>query len=68
VVEQFAPAGRAGPAIHPAMLTPLLLMALAFVLLFVTLQVAALRNEILRQRVYAGRLAQAAASAGQGCR
>jgi heme exporter protein C len=66
--QPAALAGRAGPAIHPAMLTPLLMMALAFVLLFVTLQVAAMRNEILRQCVYAGRLAQAAASAGQGCR
>jgi heme exporter protein C len=66
--QPAALAGRASPAIHPAMLTPLLMMALAFVLLFVTLQVAAMRNEILRQCVYAGRLAQAAASAGQGCR
>jgi heme exporter protein C len=40
-----------GPAIHPSILTPLLLMTLAFVLLFVTLHVAAMRNEILRQRV-----------------
>jgi heme exporter protein C len=34
-------------------------MTLAFVLLFMTLQVAAMRNEILRQRVRALRLMQA---------
>lgn len=39
------------PAFHPAILTPLLLMALAFILLFMTLHIAAIRNEILRQRV-----------------
>ena len=33
-------------------------MALAFILLFTTLQVAAMRNEILRQRVRALRLMQ----------
>src|SRR5215217_3164259 len=32
-----------GPAIHPSMLYPLLLMALAFALLFVTLHLAAMR-------------------------
>src|SRR5438876_6568364 len=41
----------AGPAIHPTILVPLLVMALAFVLLFLTLHVAAMRNEILRRRV-----------------
>jgi heme exporter protein C len=60
--------GGAAPTMHFLLRTPLLTMGLAFVLLFVTLQVAAMRNEILRQCVYAGRLAQAAASAGQGCR
>jgi heme exporter protein C len=40
-----------GPAIHPAILIPLLMMAGAFVLLFLTLHVAAMRNEILRRRV-----------------
>ena len=42
-----------GPAIHPSILTPLLVMALAFLLLFVTLHLAAMRNEILRRRVRA---------------
>ena len=46
--------------IHSSIRTPLLLMALAFALLFVTLHVAAMRNEILRQRVQASLLIQAA--------
>src|SRR6266571_4988611 len=40
-----------GPAIHPAILTPLLVMVLAFTLLFLTLHLAAMRNEIMRRRV-----------------
>jgi heme exporter protein C len=51
--------GIAAPVFHSSMRTPLLLMALAFVLLFVTLHVAAMRNEILRQRVQASQLRQA---------
>src|SRR5215217_3700338 len=54
----------AGPAIHPSILTPLLVMALAFVLLFVTLHLAAMRNEILRRRVRAMWLMQAHAAQG----
>ena len=53
-----------GPAIHPAILTPLLVMALAFVLLFVTLHLAAMRNEILRRRVRSMWLLQAHAAQG----
>ncbi len=41
------------PMFHHSFLTPLLLMALAFFLLFLTLHVAAMRNEIMRQRVRA---------------
>jgi heme exporter protein C len=52
------------PAIHPAILTPLLVMALAFLLLFVTLHLAAMRNEILRRRVRAMWLMQAHAAQG----
>jgi heme exporter protein C len=56
-LHQSAALGRFGaPAIHSSILTPLLLMALAFILLFMTLHVAAMRNEILRQRVRALRL------------
>ena len=53
-----------GPAIHPTILTPLLVMALAFLLLFVTLHLAAMRNEILRRRVRAMWLMQAHAAQG----
>ncbi len=52
----------AGPAIHPTILTPLLVMALAFLLLFAALHLAAMRNEILRRRVRALMLVQAQAA------
>jgi heme exporter protein C len=48
-----------GTAIAPEILKPLLMMALAFLLLFVTLHLAAMRNEILRRRVRSMRLLQA---------
>ena len=48
-----------GSAIDPSLLTPLLIMALAFTLLFVTLHLAVMRNEILRRRVRSMRLMQA---------
>jgi heme exporter protein C len=54
-----------GPAIHPAILVPLLIMAAAFTLLFLTLHLAAMRNEILRRRVRTLQLMQAEA-AGEG--
>ncbi|MDQ2954081.1 MAG: heme ABC transporter permease [Pseudomonadota bacterium] len=41
-----------GPTIHPDLLTPLLLMAAGFALLFATLLLAAMRNEILRRRLH----------------
>jgi heme exporter protein C len=44
-----------GPTIHPSMLYPLLVMALAFTLLFFTLHLAAMRNEIWRRRIMAMR-------------
>jgi heme exporter protein C len=53
-----------GPSIDPSILTPLLVMALAFLLLFVTLHLAAMRNEILRRRVRAMWLMQAHAAQG----
>lgn len=40
-----------GPTIHSSMLWPLLVMALAFTMLFVTLHLMATRNEILRRRL-----------------
>jgi heme exporter protein C len=45
-----------GPKLHPAFLLPLLLMAIAFVLLFLTLHLSAMRNEILRRRIRTLRL------------
>ena len=49
---------------HPsdASSLPLLIMAVAFTLLFVTLHLAAMRNEILRRRVRTLRLMQASAA------
>lgn len=40
-----------GPAIASSMLWPLIVMALAYTFLFVTLHVMAIRNEIMRRRV-----------------
>jgi heme exporter protein C len=48
-----------GSTIDPTILIPLLLMTAAFTLLFVTLLLAAMRNEILRRRVRTLRLLQA---------
>src|SRR2546421_11879830 len=53
-----------GPAIHPTILTPLLVMILAFTLLFLTLHLAAMRNEIMRRRVRTLMMMQADAAAG----
>jgi heme exporter protein C len=53
-----------GSTIDPSILVPLLSMALAFTLLFVTLHAAAMRNEILRRRVRTLRLMQAQAAQG----
>jgi heme exporter protein C len=55
-----------GSAIDPSILHPLLMMALAFFLLFFTLYFAAMRNEILRRRVRTMRLMQARELAGAG--
>jgi heme exporter protein C len=52
-----------GATIDPSILVPLLIMAAAFTLLFVTLHLAAMRNEILRRRVRTMQLMQAQALA-----
>jgi heme exporter protein C len=52
------------PAMHPAILTPLLIMGVAFLLLFLTLHLAAMRNEIMRRRVRTMMMMQADAAAG----
>src|SRR3979411_916567 len=49
-----------GPSLDRAFLIPLLVMAVAFSLLFLTLHLAAMRNEILRRRVRALQLIQVA--------
>jgi heme exporter protein C len=51
-----------GPTLDRAFLIPLLVMALAFTLLFITLHVAAMRNEILRRRVRSLQMMQARAA------
>jgi heme exporter protein C len=53
-----------GPTIHPSILTPLFAMAIAFTLLFMTLHIAAMRNEILRRRVRSMLLLRARAQGG----
>jgi heme exporter protein C len=54
-----------GPTIAPSLLIPLATMAIAFTLLFVTLWLAAMRNEILRRRVRTMYLMQAEAAPGR---
>lgn len=55
-----------GPAIAPEFLTPLLLMALGFSLLFFTIHMQAMRNEIFRRRIASQRrLAARMASEGR---
>ena len=51
-----------GPTIAPELLWPLLVMALAFTLLFLCLHLMAIRNEILRRRI--ARLTMIAAAEG----
>jgi heme exporter protein C len=50
-----------GPAIHSSILYPLVTMALAFTVLFVALQLMAMRAEVMRRRIRTMRLAEAAA-------
>src|SRR5580704_3164058 len=54
--------GLGGSTIYPTILIPLLIMTVAFTLLFATLHLAAMRNEILRRRVRTLRLMRAAAA------
>jgi heme exporter protein C len=51
-----------GSTLDPAFLIPLLVMAVSFTLLFATLHVAAMRNEILRRRVRALQMMQVSAT------
>ena len=52
------------PTIHPSLLWPLLVMALAMTVLFLALHLKAMRNEVLRRRVKALRTSEVQASAG----
>ncbi|MBV8920508.1 MAG: heme transporter HemC, partial [Bradyrhizobium sp.] len=52
-----------GPTLDRAFLIPLLVMAVGFTLLFFTLHLAAMRNEILRRRVRSLQMMQARAFA-----
>ena len=52
-----------GPTIDKSILVPLFAMAIAFTLLFMTLHIAAMRNEILRRRVRSMLMLQARAHA-----
>jgi heme exporter protein C len=52
-----------GSTLDRAFLTPLLVMAIGFTLLFLTLHIAAMRNEILRRRVRTLQMLQASKSA-----
>jgi heme exporter protein C len=62
-LHQSASVFRLGaPTIDRSILIPLLIMALAFTLLFFTLLLAAMRNEILRRRVRTLRLLWASAA------
>jgi heme exporter protein C len=53
-----------GPTVAPSLLYPLLVTGIAFMLLFVTLLLAAMRNEILKRRIRTLQLMQAAARPG----
>jgi heme exporter protein C len=53
-----------GPSIHVSLLMPLITMLVAFTLLFITLHLAAMRNEILRRRIRTMLMMQAEAAAG----
>jgi heme exporter protein C len=53
-----------GPTMTASFLVPLLVMAIAFTLLFLTLHLAAMRNEILRRRVRSLQMMQAQGAVG----
>src|SRR5262245_17354515 len=52
------------PTIHPSLLWPLLVMALAMTVLFLAMQLKAMRNEILRRRLKTLRRVAAESAAG----
>jgi heme exporter protein C len=54
-----------GSTIHPTILVPLIIMLVASTLLFVTLHLAAMRNEVMRRRLRTMLMMQADAFAGR---
>ncbi len=54
-----------GSTIHPTILVPLVIMLIASTLLFVTLHLAAMRNEVMRRRLRTMLMMQADAVAGR---
>jgi heme exporter protein C len=64
-IHQKPSVSRLGmPTIHPSILWPLLVMAAGMAVLFVALHLKAMRNEVLRRRVKALRLAEVQAASG----
>src|SRR6516165_9293955 len=62
-LHQPASVMRLGPpTIHPSLLWPLLVMAIAMTVLFAALHLKAMRNEVLRRRIKALRASQVRAS------
>jgi heme exporter protein C len=63
-LHQGASVFRLGSStIHPTILVPLIVMLIAFTLLFVALQLAGMRNEIMRRRLRTMLMLQAAGRA-----
>ena len=52
-----------GPTIHSSMLIPLLIMAFAYMLLFTTLHLSAMRTELMRRRARTQRIRAAQSAA-----
>jgi heme exporter protein C len=64
-IHQQPSVSRLGtPAIHSALLWPLLVMAVGVTVLFLAMHLKAMRNEVLRRRVKALRLAEVQAAGG----
>jgi heme exporter protein C len=64
-IHQAPSVSRFGaPAVHSSLLWPLLMMAVGMTVLFAAMHVKAMRNEILRRRVKALRLAQVQMAGG----
>jgi heme exporter protein C len=53
-----------GPSIHVTLLVPLITMLVAFTLLFISLHLSAMRNEVLRRRIRSMMMMQADVAAG----